>query len=353
MHNGVIDGPNSLYRANRGVCQYGKYEEHKQNLVKDFEYCQTRVENNLQKQCTRDIWIKQLQVGPMVVAMDAEFPGFSLYKPGDDFAPANPSTCGKLNHALVAVGLVTENDVDYFLIRNSWGANWGKDGYFKIPALNACGLAENAWVPHVQQDKPFPASKCPTFGAECQFTGKTMQTCYGERDFDTSPIAGSPQAYKYQDNNYGGLTFNFYKDTDCEGDSDWNYENDLQCFNDSFFYKNTFFKSASADTMDLPWGCIMHFSKTCYSGKSTLICDSIPDLTKTDFIFTKGSMYINDTQIKNIIFFDDIKYTGNGFGIKGNTMLSMKDTDLNEKMKRAKSVLINVRPPSEKLDPDW
>lgn len=43
------------------------------------------------------------------------------------------STCGTaLNHAVAVTGYGTENGVNYFTIRNSWGPNWGDNGYIKL-----------------------------------------------------------------------------------------------------------------------------------------------------------------------------------------------------------------------------
>ncbi|CAF3796512.1 unnamed protein product [Rotaria sordida] len=43
------------------------------------------------------------------------------------------SGCSKqVDHAITIVGYGTENGKDYWLVRNSWGSNWGLNGYFKI-----------------------------------------------------------------------------------------------------------------------------------------------------------------------------------------------------------------------------
>ena len=47
----------------------------------------------------------------------------------------------KHNHAVVVVGYGTENGIDYWLLKNSWGKNWGMDGFMKIQrGVNMCGI---------------------------------------------------------------------------------------------------------------------------------------------------------------------------------------------------------------------
>jgi C1A family cysteine protease len=47
------------------------------------------------------------------------------------------SFCGKnMNHAVLAVGY-DENSLE---VKNSWGANWGADGYIYLAHGNTCGV---------------------------------------------------------------------------------------------------------------------------------------------------------------------------------------------------------------------
>ncbi len=36
------------------------------------------------------------------------------------------------NHAVTAVGFGVENGVPFWVVKNSWGTNWGNGGFFKI-----------------------------------------------------------------------------------------------------------------------------------------------------------------------------------------------------------------------------
>lgn len=46
-----------------------------------------------------------------------------------------------VNHAVTAIGYGKEDGKDYWLIKNSWGEDWGDEGYFKMEAFkNMCGI---------------------------------------------------------------------------------------------------------------------------------------------------------------------------------------------------------------------
>lgn len=38
----------------------------------------------------------------------------------------------KLDHAIIAVGYGAEGDKKFYIVRNSWGTDWGEKGYIRM-----------------------------------------------------------------------------------------------------------------------------------------------------------------------------------------------------------------------------
>ncbi|CAJ1083416.1 cathepsin S-like [Xyrichtys novacula] len=85
-------------------------------------------------------------VGPISIAIDASRPKFGFYRRG----VYRDHTCThNVNHGVLAVGYGTERGQDYWLVKNSWGVNYGDEGYIKMARNrnNQCGVALYACYP--------------------------------------------------------------------------------------------------------------------------------------------------------------------------------------------------------------
>jgi C1A family cysteine protease len=81
---------------------------------------------------------------PVSIAIEADTRYFQLYSSG----VLTSTSCGtNLDHGVLTVGYGTENGTPYWLVKNSWSASWGDQGYVKILRSDStndagiCGIA--------------------------------------------------------------------------------------------------------------------------------------------------------------------------------------------------------------------
>ncbi|NXX79067.1 CATK protein, partial [Urocolius indicus] len=114
------------------------------------------------------------RVGPVSVGIDASLPSFQFYSRGEGLQgklrhgqqlgcriTPPPVLSGvyydescnaeNINHAVLAVGYGTQKGSKHWIIKNSWGEEWGNKGYVLLARNrnNACGIANLASFPRM------------------------------------------------------------------------------------------------------------------------------------------------------------------------------------------------------------
>jgi len=73
---------------------------------------------------------------PVAVLMRANCPYVQHYSHGvmveDPNCECGPRISGCIDHAVLMVGYNDTDETPYFLVKNSWGAGWGEEGYFRV-----------------------------------------------------------------------------------------------------------------------------------------------------------------------------------------------------------------------------
>ncbi|XP_049468205.1 procathepsin L-like [Panthera uncia] len=141
--NGGLDSEESYpYHAQDESCKY-KPQDSAANDTGFFDIPQQE----------KALMVAVATKGPISVGIDASHFTFQFYHEGIYYDPDCSSE--DLDHGVLVIGYGTEigqsiNNT-YWIVKNSWGANWGIDGYIKMAKdrKNHCGIATMASFPVV------------------------------------------------------------------------------------------------------------------------------------------------------------------------------------------------------------
>jgi len=83
------------------------------------------------------------QTGPLTVAINAD--DLQFYESGIDVPGPHQCDPEQVNHGVLLVGYGVQNDIPFWIIKNSWGTSWGEKGYYRlIRGQGACGVNREA-----------------------------------------------------------------------------------------------------------------------------------------------------------------------------------------------------------------
>lgn len=125
------------YKAEDDTCNTEAIKEYGRPTIRSFRSIDKNSSGAL-----KDI----LDFTPASVAVNAGSRGWQLYKEG-----IVTEDCGTdLDHGVLAVGYGEDgNGQGFFIVKNSWGPNWGEEGYIRVGTNNedqggVCGILKDA-----------------------------------------------------------------------------------------------------------------------------------------------------------------------------------------------------------------
>ncbi|XP_066151658.1 digestive cysteine proteinase 1-like [Euwallacea fornicatus] len=136
MKNGIETEETYPYVGKKEVCKYKKSD------------VKAALENYIAIDAGDEYTLLMVtgQLGPTSIALDAS--ELQHYTSGI----FTGTTCSQIstNHAVLTVGYDHDKatDMDYWIVKNSWGENWGESGYFRIRrGTNECAIAMDSVYP--------------------------------------------------------------------------------------------------------------------------------------------------------------------------------------------------------------
>jgi C1A family cysteine protease len=176
-NGGYYSGLFDYSKVNKGICTEYDYPYTSGNGISGscIKNCNPIIESKVSsivdvESKSDNAMMRALNVGTVSIAIEADTKSFQLYNGGiyNDYEGCNsnsktkgPNSQPNIDHAVVLVGYGSENNQDYYILRNSWGTSWGntesesEKGYMKIEKsekyapYGICGILYDPMYPLV------------------------------------------------------------------------------------------------------------------------------------------------------------------------------------------------------------
>jgi C1A family cysteine protease len=134
-NGGLMDNAFEWISKNGGLCTEADYPYVSGTTGKSTT-CQTScqlvqkssIQSWVDVESTDADFMAAIAQQPVSIGIEADQRDFQLYKSG-----VFTGKCGTtIDHGVLAVGYGSENNEDYYLVKNSWGTTWGDEGYIKL-----------------------------------------------------------------------------------------------------------------------------------------------------------------------------------------------------------------------------
>jgi C1A family cysteine protease len=130
-----------ITNSSHGLCSEADYPYVPEDQPCKFTSCKVAANiDHYTVVTTEDDVAAHIVNQPVAIAIEADQMCFQYFTSGV-LTPENCACGASLDHAVLMTGWGTLNSVDYWTVKNSWGASWGDAGYVRIKrGVAMCGL---------------------------------------------------------------------------------------------------------------------------------------------------------------------------------------------------------------------
>ena len=325
QENGVLDTKLKPYKAKEFSCDLTKEKERSAWIVREYTNSLYIFMKPEQRKIRFHHDLKTL--GSLVAAIDGASKEFQFFRPKSLDVPINSKNCKEENHAITVIG--KKNNLYY--CRNSWGIDWGYNGYFTVPVdqdcfisnsssgvsigsdLNPASNANKFEIPDYDINKISDNEKCnEIFFINCDFMKvRKLKNC--ELFTNADEHFGKDFQIKGIKNTNYKRHWGFYFEPNCKGPSrkfkEFNEKNPI-CFE---FFNFSNIKSGHAidrNFLNINKSHVLLSNDFCFGGKRILVKNSSLSVSWGPEFIPKSVIFSDNEGVQGLLCFEGENFTG-------------------------------------------